>query len=166
MTDGLKRENMINRNINKIIFILSLFVYGSMSSQECAVQNKPNWGNDSLSCRQNVSLYSEFLKQKNWKDASAAWWKAQKVCPMYKTNLYKNGTAIYGKIVSAKKKEKASDLNEYVDTLFMIYDLWVENFGECDEIKLKSANDIMKYKPTKGFEKAYNDYQAEQERLE
>ena len=160
MTDGLKRENMINRNINKIIFILSLFVYGSMSSQECAVQNKPNWGNDSLSCRQNVSLYSEFLKQKNWKDASAAWWKAQKVCPMYKTNLYKNGTAIYGKIVSAKKKEKASDLNEYVDTLFMIYDLWVENFGECDEIKLKSANDIMKYKPTKGFEKAYNDYQS------
>ena len=106
MTDGLKRENMINRNINKIIFILSLFVYGSMSSQECAVQNKPNWGNDSLSCRQNVSLYSEFLKQKNWKDASAAWWKAQKVCPMYKTNLYKNGTAIYGKIVSAKKKKR------------------------------------------------------------
>ena len=100
MTDGLKRENMINRSLNNIIFILSLFIYSAISSQDCAVQNKPNWGNDSLSCRQNVSLYSEFLKQKNWTDASIAWWKAQKVCPMYKTNLYKNGTAIYGKIAN------------------------------------------------------------------
>ena len=106
---------MINRNLNNIIFILSLFIYSSIASQDCAVQNKPNWGNDSLSCRQNVSLYSEFLKQKNWTDASIAWWKAQKVCPMYKTNLYKNGTAIYGKIASAKKKEKAADLNMTVD---------------------------------------------------
>jgi hypothetical protein len=160
MTDGLKKENMINKNMKNIIFILSLFFYISSFSQDCTIQNKPNWGNDSLSCRQNVSLYSEFLKQKTWLDASNAWWKAQKVCPMYKPNLYANGTYIYRKMASEKVKEKSPNANAYVDSLFMIYDLWIENYGLCDEIKLKSANDIMKFKPKNGFEKAYQDYQS------
>ena len=160
MIDGLKKENMINNNMKNIIFILSLFFYSTYSSQDCVEQNKPNWGNDSLSCRQNVSLYSEFLKQKNWDDASKAWWKAQKVCPMYKPNLYANGAYIYRKMASEKVKEKSTDANSYIDSLFIIYDLWIENFGICDEIKLKSANDIMKFKPKIGFEKAFQDYQS------
>ena len=88
MTDGLRKENMINK-MNKIILILSLLVSSFITAQDCVVQKKPNWGSDSSSCRTNVSLYTEFLKQKNWKDASNSWWKAQKVCPLYKTNLYK-----------------------------------------------------------------------------
>ena len=160
MTDGLKRENMINKSLKNIIFILSFFIYSTNAAQDCNDQKKPDFGDDSLSCRQNVSLYSEFLKQKNWADASKPWWKAQKVCPTYKTNLYKNGTYIYRQIASAKKKEKSPDLNLYVDSLFMIYDLWIENYGDCDEIKLKSSKDIMKFKANTDFEKAFNDYQS------
>ena len=37
----------------------------STTAQDCVVQKQPNWGSDSASCRTNVSLYTEFLKQKN-----------------------------------------------------------------------------------------------------
>ena len=154
MTDGLRKENMIN-NMNKIILILSLLVSGFITAQECNVQKQPNWGSDSASCRTNVSLYTEFLKQKNWKDASGSWWKAQATCPLYKTNLYKNGAYIYRKIATERAKAKDPNLSIYVDSLFTVYDLWIENYGNCDEIKLKSAGDIMKLIPSLKYEKSY-----------
>lgn len=154
MIDGLRKENMINK-MNKIILIISLFVASYISAQDCAVQKQPNWGSDSVSCRTNVSLYTEFLKQKNWKDASKSWWKAQAYCPHYKTNLYKNGTYIYRKIAAERAKAKDPNLSVYVDSLFTIYDLWIKNYGNCDEIKLKSAGDIMKLIPSLKYEQSY-----------
>ncbi len=157
MIDGLRKENMINYMKN-IILIIALIVTSSISAQDCTVQKQPNWGSDSASCRTNVSLYTEFLKQKNWNDAAGSWWKAQSSCPMYKTNLYKNGTYIYRKIATERAKAKDPNLSLYVDTLFSIYDLWIENYGTCDQIKLKSAGDIMKLIPSLKFENSYGLY--------
>lgn len=152
--DGLEKENMINKMKN-ILVLISLFIMCSTTAQDCVVQKQPNWGSDSASCRTNVSLYTEFLKQKNWDDAAGSWWKAQNSCPKYKTNLYKNGTYIYRKITAERAKAKDPNLASYVDTLFKIYDLWIENFGDCNEIKLKSAGDIMKFIPKSKYEQAY-----------
>ena len=156
--DGLEKENMINMMKN-IVLLISLFVLSIVSAQDCVIQKEPNWGSDSASCRTNVSLYTEFLKQKNWTDASSSWWKAQESCPKYKTNLYLNGTYIYRKIATERSKAKDPNIALYVDTLFMIYDLWIENYGNCDLIKLKSAGDIMKFVPKDRYETAYNLYQ-------
>ena len=43
-----------------------------------------NWGSDSLSCRQNVALYSDFLNKKEYKTSAQFWQKAVDVCPEYK----------------------------------------------------------------------------------
>ena len=64
--DGLEKENMINKMKN-IVLLISLFVLSVASAQDCVVQKQPNWGSDSASCRTNVSLYTEFLKQKTGK---------------------------------------------------------------------------------------------------
>ncbi|MBG15362.1 MAG: hypothetical protein CL853_03310 [Crocinitomicaceae bacterium] len=156
--DGLEKENMINKMKN-IVLLISLFVLSIVSAQDCVIQKEPNWGSDSASCRTNVSLYTEFLKQKNWTDASSSWWKAQESCPKYKTNLYKNGTYIYRKITSERAKAKDPNIGLYVDTLFKIYDLWISNYGNCNEIKLKSAGDIMKFVPKSKYETAYGLFQ-------
>ena len=42
------------------------FGYG----QECSTQTEPNYNGDESGCRQGISLYTEFLKQENFKDAS------------------------------------------------------------------------------------------------
>jgi len=38
----------------------------------------------------------------------------------------------------------------------MIYDLWVENFGDCYKIQVKKAADLMKYKSKTEYETAFN----------
>ena len=93
--------------MNKIfITIYFFFSLLAINSQNCFEASKANWGNDSLECRKNVSLYSEFMKQKVFVDAAKFWNKTQKFCPQYKPNLYKNGIYIYKQIAKEKKKAK------------------------------------------------------------
>ena len=51
--------------MNKLFTSLGYFlIFLTFSSQDCFQASKANWGDDSLKCRKNVSLYSEFMKQK------------------------------------------------------------------------------------------------------
>jgi hypothetical protein len=145
--------------MNKIFTIIYfLFTLLAINSQNCFEASKANWGNDSLECRKNVSLYSEFMKQKVFVDAAKFWNKTQKFCPQYKPNLYKNGIYIYKQIAKEKKKAKDPELKLYVDTIYSIYNDWVTNFGNCDQIKADLAADIMALDASKGFTKAYDLY--------
>ena len=57
--------------MNKIFtFLLLTSVILTSFSQNCFEASKANWGEDSLECRKNVSLYSEFMKQKVFADAA------------------------------------------------------------------------------------------------
>ena len=157
MIVGLEKENMINKkNMNKLFTSIAyLLVFITISSQDCFQASKANWGEDSLECRKNVSLYSEFMKQKVYPDAAKFWNKTQTFCPQYKPNLYKNGIYIYKQMAKEKKKTKSPELKLYVDTIYSIYDAWVTNFGNCNEIKADLAADIMALDASKGFPKAY-----------
>ena len=160
MIVGLEKESMINKkNMNKLFTsIVYLLLFTTISSQDCFQASKANWGEDSLECRKNVSLYSEFMKQKVYPDAAKFWNKTQIFCPQYKPNLYANGAYIYRNIVKQKKKEKSTQLNFYLDTLYSVYDAWVTNFGNCDEIKAAKAKDIITLSDRKNFNKAYELY--------
>ena len=145
--------------MNKIFITFCFFIsLLAIKSQNCFEASKPNWGNDSLECRKNVSLYSEFMKQKVFMDAAKFWSKTQKFCPQYKPNLYKNGIYIYKQIALEKKKTKSPELRLYIDTIYSIYKEWVTNFGNCDQIKADLAADIMAFDASKGFLKAYDLY--------
>ena len=145
--------------MNKIFIslLLNCAVLTSFS-QDCFQASKANWGEDSLECRKNVSLYSEFMKQKVFADAAIFWTKTQKICPQYKSNLYANGAYIYRNIVKEMKKEKSTQVNFYFDTLYSVYDQWILNFGNCDEIKAALAKDIITLSDRKNFKKAYELY--------
>jgi tetratricopeptide (TPR) repeat protein len=145
--------------MNKLFITISFFFsLLAITSQDCFQATKANWGNDSLECRKNVSLYSEFMKQKVYADAAKFWRKTQIVCPQYKPNLYKNGIYIYKQIAKEKKKSKSAELKLYVDTIYFIYEQWVSNFGNCNQIKADLAADIMAFDASKGFPKAYELY--------
>ncbi len=145
--------------MNKIfISLLFIFTFLMSFSQDCFQASKTNWGNDSLECRKNVSLYSEFMKQKVFADAAIFWTKTQNYCPKYKPNLYANGAYIYKNIIKTKKKEKSSQVNLYFDSLYLVYDQWILNFGICDEIKADMAKDIITLSDRKKFNKAYELY--------
>ena len=145
--------------MNKLFASICYLLFSlTVLSQDCFQANKANWGEDSLECRKNVSLYSEFMKQKVFTDAAKFWVKTQTFCPQYKPNLYANGTYIYRNIIKERKKEKSTQVNLYLDTLYSVYDQWILNFGNCVEIKAAMAKDIITLSDRKNFNKAYELY--------
>ncbi|MBM77575.1 MAG: hypothetical protein CL846_03770 [Crocinitomicaceae bacterium] len=158
-------KKLISIKMKKVItLVFTIFmINGSFHTQDCTEISQPNFGSDSVqikNCRQNLSLYSEYLKQKNWMDAARFWGKTQSFCPKYKPNLYDNGFYIYKKITQQKAKEKSPDKQAYVDTVYKIFDMWEENFGTCYKIQRKKASFIMSLDASKNFSLAYSLYEV------
>lgn len=151
--------------MKKVITLIftAITMMGSYVAQDCTEISQPNFGSDSAqikNCRQNLSLYSEYLKQKNYTDAAKFWTKTQSFCPKYKQNLYANGTYIYKKIAQQKSKEKSPEKQLYIDSVYAIYDMWEANFGSCYKIDMKKAAFIMSLDASKNFSLAYSLYEG------
>ena len=69
---------------NVLLVLLVTFL-----SQDLKAQSK--WGNDSINCITNLSLYREYYKQKNYEDALKPWRWSFLNCPRSSGNIYKNG---------------------------------------------------------------------------
>ncbi len=160
MIDGLEKDNMIkNKGMKKIALLLTVvFCYFGFFAQDCQFQNTDNYGDDSVNCRKNFALYTSYLKQKNYADAAIFWGKTQQKCPQLKSNLYANGAYIYKQLVKSKKKSNSVDADAYKDSLYLVYDNWFENFGQCNKTKISLAKDIIYINDQKNFPKAYSLY--------
>ncbi len=91
-------------------------------------QSADKTGSDRDACLKYQSLYQEFYKQGNYKDAMP-WWKlALKACPRYSKNMYIHGVKMFeDKIEKETDPKKQSVL---IDSLLWVYDLRIENFGD------------------------------------
>ena len=148
-------------NTMKKLFTIGAITLVSMTNaQECVTQAEPDYGADQEASRKYISLYSGYLGQSNFKDAAIFWWQAKEAAPKYKPNLYSNGVSIYQKLAGAAKKAKDTlKTKELADSLFIVYDLWTEAYGDCYKVQMKYANDRVKYFPN-DFEISYAKYKA------
>jgi tetratricopeptide (TPR) repeat protein len=107
-------------------------------------EDLPKYGNDSINCVRNSSLYSEFVKQKNYEDAITPWRVVFKECPKSSKNIYLNGVKIFKDYI---KKEKANKeiKNKYVDTLMMIYDQRIKYFGQEGKVLGRKGYSLVSY---------------------
>jgi len=146
--------------MKKIFTIVAVILVGLTNGQECATQAEDDFGADVETSRKYISLYSSYLGQKNYQEAANFWWQAQSAAPNYKPNLYSNGVSMYQKLAGAAKKAKdTAQTIGYADTLFKVYDLWIETYGDCYKTQMKYANDRVKYFP-KDFEVSFAKYKA------
>ena len=70
-------------------------------------QKKGKYGEteeDSIKCVENLSLYIELYKQKNYKDALTGWRWVYSNCPRASKKLYAEGTRMY-KTFARKEKD-------------------------------------------------------------
>ena len=96
-----------------------------LSSLEISAQSK--YGKDEQACKENVSVFREYCKQKNYEDALNPWRWAYTNCPASYATIYKNGP----KIIKAQIKKYPENKNEYIDTLMMIFDQRIKyGFGK------------------------------------
>jgi len=105
----------------KINFVLVVIVLMGLSAN---AQSK--YGTDSVACIENLSLFREYYKQKNYVDALKPWRWTFNNCPKSSGNIYKNGPKIYKERIKVDKENKAA----YLDTIMMIFDQRIQYFGK------------------------------------
>lgn len=119
-------------------------------------QNKPKdeskWGKDSATAVEKYTLYREYYKQDNLKDAYPFWRWLFFNAPAVSENLYIHG----GNMLDYKIKNSEGAVKDaYVDTLMMLYDQRIQYFDNEAENLGRKGSDLIKYKPgeyAKAFE--------------
>lgn len=100
---------------------------------------------DSVTCIQSLSLYQEFVKNKSYADAYAPWRAAVEICPASSKGLYQNGANMLKEFIRLEKD--AARKARLIDSLYLVYDTRITNFGEEAFVLGRKAVDMMSYSP-------------------
>jgi hypothetical protein len=117
----MEKSSFTLTNISMLV-IVQLVLMGTMNS---FAQEDDKFGSNPDKCKENVSLYREYYKQKNYDDALPGWRWSFFNCPTATKNIVINGP----KIIEHQVKKNEADTvlkNAYLDTLWMIYDKRIE----------------------------------------
>jgi tetratricopeptide (TPR) repeat protein len=121
-----------------------LFLLPAVSQTGLETGTKYGKGQDSINCIKNLSLYREFFKHNNYKDAIGPWRVVFGQCPASSERMYVEGITMYRKFI-----EGASDpgrRNELIDTMLLIYDKRAEYFGGEGNILGRKGIDLLRYR--------------------
>src|SRR5690606_14176367 len=101
------------------------------------------YGEDSVKCVQNLSLYRDYYKQKMYDDAYKFWRIAYTICPAASEQMYLDG----GNLIEYKMKKAESDeaKKAYLDTLLEVYDKRIVYFGKEGYILGRKGTDMLRY---------------------
>ncbi|MBQ7984886.1 MAG: hypothetical protein IJ250_04530 [Bacteroidales bacterium] len=127
----------------------------ALCSINAQAQKYGNSEQDSVDCLMNNSLYQEFYKQKDYKDAYEPWKQVMEKCPKYHVNTYIRGynilQGVYKTASSAEEKEK------YFNEMLSLFDQRGEHFGEKWNNIARKAQVYETYKPEE-YETIYKLY--------
>ncbi|MEZ5072122.1 MAG: hypothetical protein R2751_14480 [Bacteroidales bacterium] len=138
---------MKTKALKSIIVAMStlLFVLPVLSQKGIEDGSKYGHGQDSINCLMNLSLYKEFFRHNNYKDAINPWRKVFGECPAASENMFIDGTTMYKKFIQDEKNEARQ--NQLIDTLMLIYDRRSEYFPKREGSNLgRKAIDLLRFK--------------------
>jgi tetratricopeptide (TPR) repeat protein len=118
-----------------------------------AQKKAPDYGEDSIKCLRNLSLYTEFYNQKNYADAYKPWRTTVEICPGSNKNIYIHGATMF-KITIRKEKDPAVK-EQYIDSLMWLYNRRIEHFGQEGYVLGRKGVDLFRLNNEK-FEEAYD----------
>jgi hypothetical protein len=81
-----------------IFLLLIIWISFNISAQS-------KYGTDENACKENLSMFREYYKQKNYQDALSPWRWAFKNCPASSGNIYKNGPKIIKEKIKIDKSQ-------------------------------------------------------------
>lgn len=97
-------------------------------------------GQDSLNCLKNISIYTEYVKTNNFKDAYTPWKAVFDEAPWAQVATYTNGAKILRALIAQEKD--AAKQKEYFDQLIKVHDQRIQY--------LEQLNSLVRNKTTKG----------------
>jgi len=93
-------------------------------------------------CMVNYSIYKEFVNVESYSNAVNTYRKIFQDCPKFNKIIYIDGVKIYKGLIA--KTNDNNLINAYVDTIKLIYNQRIENYGEKPQCLSRMAFDVMK----------------------
>lgn len=103
----------------KNILLAALMIFSLQVNAQDEVEAL-KYGSDKELCEQNLSIYIEFYKQKNYEDAYKPWVYLFNNAPKRTKNIYLHGPKIIKGLI--KNTSDQTRITTLVDTLVMVYD--------------------------------------------
>ena len=100
-----------------VLAMTVLMMANAANAQQKKYLSDPKYGPDSAAreaCAMHISLYGEFYKQKNYKDAVNDWRKVFQNCPAASKNTFIRGATIYKSLI------KDSHLIKTLQSLYLL----------------------------------------------
>ncbi|GHV65877.1 hypothetical protein FACS1894199_07800 [Bacteroidia bacterium] len=104
-----------------IAVFLSFFTFGGLVQAQTL---DSQYGIDSIQTIIHESIYSEYHKHKNYKEAYPAWRYIFQNAPKFRLSTYTKGIEIVDNMI------RLTNNKAYIDTLMMVYDQWLKYFGD------------------------------------
>ena len=118
----------MTRILSSALLLLALVAAGTAQAQDDSKYGETP--EQQAACKENLSLYETYYKQKNYNDAYPFWQEACAVCPpTVSQNMYIKGVNLLKR--QMKSALKAKDNARAValrDSVFLFYDLRIEHF--------------------------------------
>jgi len=99
------------------LFTLVSLSFSAFAQDEAALLK---YGSDKDACEQNLSIYTEFYKQKNYVDAYKSWVYLFDNAPKRTKNIYIHGPKIIKGLIKSVTEESRNTV--LLDSLMMVYD--------------------------------------------
>ena len=122
------------------LFALSLGATAVFAQKGVEDGSRFGHGQDSLNCLKNISVYTEYVKTNNFKDAYPSWKAVFDEAPWAQIATYTNGAKILRGLIVAEKD--GTKQKEYFDLLMKVHDQRIQY--------LDKLNTLSKTKATKG----------------
>lgn len=129
----------MNKKVKSLVVLLSLLISLPLLADNSKIadfpqDDLPKYGNDSVECVQNLSLYRESYKQ--WKQskykspaishAFTFWKKVITDCPKASENIYVDGVKMLNYYLKNAKDDVKKE--KLIDSLMIVYDLRIKYF--------------------------------------
>ncbi len=122
-----------------------LIIAGSLMIGSVIYGQDRDMGDDPERCRINLSTYTEFFNQGNFKDAITAWRWCFNNCPGSTRNIYINGVDIIEYYIENAPDDKTKET--YIDTLMMVYDQRIKYYDQKSMVLGRKAIALLKHRP-------------------
>ncbi|MFB6342661.1 tetratricopeptide repeat protein [Saccharicrinis sp. FJH62] len=127
--------------------------------------SKYGHGEDSVRCLSNLSLFHEYAKQKNYKDAVEPWTICYNECPAASIYIYTDGENIIEWQI--KKAQSSEDKDQYITSLMQLYDQRIKYYGNYSKypeayIQGKKALSYYEYygNTTEGLKQSMDNFES------
>lgn len=106
--------------LKALIALFALTASVAMAQKGVEDGSRFGHGQDSIDCLNNISLYSENLKTKNYTDAYPYWQKVFADAPVSRHSLYTDGVTILKNLIAGTKV--LDERKAYADEMMKVYD--------------------------------------------